>query len=93
MACEKFQQMEAGVEIGPSLLVWYSRKEQNSRVFCGKELSCQRFKDTFLSSLVGWARAPLGLECSSLVGFIDGFGYGAYGPCIFGLGTDDKQYE
>lgn len=85
--------MEVGVEIGVSLLVWYLWKEQNSRVFCEEELSGQRFKETFLSSLVGWARAPLGLECSSLMGFIDGLGYGVCGPCIFGLETDNKQYE
>lgn len=45
--------MEVGVEIGVSLLVWYLWKEQNNRVFCEEELSGQRFKETFLSSLVG----------------------------------------
>lgn len=49
------------MEIGASLLVWYSWKEQNSRAFCEEKLSGRRFKGTFLNSLVGWARAPLGL--------------------------------
>ena len=49
------------MEIGASLLVWYSRKEQNRAHFFGRVFG-QRFTEIFLTSLLEWARTSLGLE-------------------------------
>ncbi|KAJ9696951.1 hypothetical protein PVL29_008942 [Vitis rotundifolia] len=61
-------------QMAPLCIFWSVWKERNSLAFGNVELSLQRLKYSFVSSLWCWVRASLGANPSSIVSFLDWLG-------------------
>ena len=58
----------------PVCIFWTVWKERNKLAFRGVSLDIQKFKNSFVCNLWGWAKVYIGEETYSLLGFLEWLG-------------------